>query len=627
MATPGARDGDSTKPQPEPEPSESTRNSDGNGRARDRRGFPLALALRASLREGYRGADLRRDILAGCVVGVVALPLSMALAIASGVPPQHGLYTAIIAGAVVALLGGSRTQVSGPTAAFVVILLPIVNQFGLGGLLIATLMAGAMMVLMGAFGLGRLIQFVPLPVVTGFTSGIAFTIAALQLKDFLGLQFKSPVESIERLGALAEHIPDARWPDATIGLLTLAILILWPKFVTRKIPAALIALPLVAALAHLLTSLSPEFAVATISSQFTYVLDGVTHNGIPSLPPMPTLPWELGGPDGAPLVVDIKLLRALFMPAIAIAMLGAIESLLSAVVADGMVKTKHDPDGELIAQGVGNMLVPFFGGIAATGAIARTATNIRAGGRSPIAAFAHALIVLAGMTLLAPLLGYLPMASLAGLLMLVAWNMSDARHFVRLVRVAPRGDVFTLLACFTLTVVFDMVVSITFGVIMAALLFMRRMAEVSGTVLVASDRADLPRALPDGVLIYEIAGPLFFGAAQKAMGALDAIGQGLHVVVLDMRAVPVMDATGLFNLKSALARLRRLNVKVILSGVQPQPMKLLRRAGYEDEPGRFRLCAKVEDALATAAAFVEQAPLTGKATQHAKSATPDETAK
>jgi len=536
-----------------------------------------ATALRRALRHGYTGKDLRADILAGIVVGIVALPLSMALAVASGVAPQYGLYTAIVAGAVVAALGGSMVQVSGPTAAFVVLLAPISAKFGVGGLVTATVLAGIILMLMGVLRLGGLIQFVPYPVTTGFTAGIAVVIATLQLKDFFGLTVaKMPEHYLERVTALARAFPTLRWQDLSVGLLTLALLLLWPR-ITRKVPAPLVALGLAGIAAAVLTHFVPGFAVATIRSRFSYEIGGQIFQGIPQLPPLPVLPWHLPGADGKPLGLSLDLLRELTPPAFAIAMLGAIESLLSAVVADGMTGGSHDPDAELLAQGTGNIIAPFFGGIAATGALARTATNVRSGARSPIAAIVHALFVLLSVLALAPVLGYLPMASLAALLLIVAWNMSEAKHFAHALRVAPRSDVLVLLTCFFLTVVFDMVVSVTVGVMLAALLFMRRMAEVSGVRLV--DQHPLLTGLPKDVLVYEVAGPLFFGAAQKAMSALHRTPTGISVVLLDLSAVPAMDATGMVSLEAAVERLQALGVFVVLAGVQKQPMHVLARSG------------------------------------------------
>jgi len=534
----------------------------------------LGTALRAALRHGYSARDLRSDLLAGMVVGIVALPLSMALAVASGVAPQHGLYTAIVAGAVIAALGGSMVQVCGPTAAFVVLLAPISARFGLGGLILAGLMAGVLLVILGAARLGGLIQFVPYPVTTGFTAGIAVVIATLQLKDFFGLTVaKMPETYLEKVAALGRAFPTLRWPDLAVGLFTLVVLIVWPR-VTRKVPGPLIALGLAGVLAAALARWVPGFEVATILSRF--------QDGIPQLPPLPVLPWNLPGPDGRPLSLSFGLIRELMPSAFAIAMLGAIESLLSAVVADGMTGGSHDPDAELVAQGVGNLVAPFFGGIAATGALARTATNIRSGARSPLASIFHAAFVLLAVLLLAPVLNYLPMASLAALLLVVAWNMSEAKHFLHAVRVAPRSDVVVLLTCFGLTVVFDMVISVTVGVLLAALLFMRRMAEVSNVRLV-DQHPIAKQGMPRSVLIYEVAGPLFFGAAQKAMSALQRVPAGIEVVVLDLSSVPVIDVTGLVSLESAVSRLHQLGIRIVLGGIQEQPLRVLSRSGIRHD--------------------------------------------
>ena len=548
-----------------------------------------AQALRESLADGYGRADLRSDLMAGLVVGVVALPLSMALAIASGVPPQHGLYTTIVAGAIIALLGGSRVQVSGPTAAFVVILAPIAGRFGLGGLLLATLMAGLLLMAMGLARMGRLIEFVPHPVTTGFTSGIAVVIGTLQIKDLLGLSVpEMPEHFTDKAVALARALPTAQLADLLIGVLTLTVLFAWRR-VTEKVPAALAALLIAGGAAALMARLIPGFHVATIGSRFQYVIDGVAHHGIPPLPPLPILPWRMPGPDGRPLALTFDLVRNLAPSAFAIAMLGAIESLLSAVVADGMSGHRHDPDAELLAQGTGNVIAPFFGGISATGAIARTATNIRAGARSPLAAFFHSVVVLVAALLMAPLLGHLPMASLAALLLLVAWNMSEQAHFAHIVRVAPRSDVAVLLTCFFLTVVFDMVVSVTVGVMLASLLFLRRMSEVSTMRLVDEHPFGLDRPLPGGVLMYEVAGPLFFGAARQAMAAMAATNKGVRVIILDLRSVPAMDVTGLVALESAFERLKRAQVFVVLAGVQPQPLRVMARAGWRGRRGKVAI--------------------------------------
>lgn len=562
-------------------------------------------ALRAVFREGYGLADLKHDVLAGLVVGVVALPLAMALSIAVGTPPQNGLYTAIVAGFLVALLGGSRTQVTGPTAAFVVILAPIQARFGLEGLLLSGLMAGGMLVLMGALRLGRLIEFIPHPVTTGFTAGIAVVIATLQIKDLFGLTLASaPDHYAERVHALWSARGTASGAAFAVGAGTLLLLVLVPK-ITRRVPAPLLVLSIAAVAAFFL---APAHPVETIASRFETRVGGEVVRGIPQLPPMPLLPWRAPGPGGEHLPLTFDTFQALFGGAFAIAMLGAIESLLSAVVADGMAGTRHDPDAELMAQGIGNLVCPFFGGIPATGAIARTATNIRSGARSPVSAMVHALTVLAAVLALAPLLGWLPMAALAALLILVAWNMSEARHFVHTLKVAPKSDVAVLLVCFGLTVFFDMVIAVSVGVTLAALLFMRRMSEVTRADLLSPGDLGLPHPPPSGVLVYDIAGPLFFGAAQRAMGALQRHGgDGVRAVVLRMDQVPVMDATGLVALESALGRLQKRGCLTVISGMKPQPRRLLEKSAIEKRYPALKIAGSLDQALRLAEKGAEPA--------------------
>ena len=523
----------------------------------------------------------------------VALPLAMALAIASGVPPQHGLYTAIVAGALIALLGGSRHNVSGPTAAFVVVLAPIAARLGLTGLLLATMLAGAILIGMGLLRLGRLIQFIPYPVTTGFTAGIAVVIAMLQVPDALGLRLATRPEHMpDRIAAIVAAWPTLRPMELSFAAGTLALLVLWPKL-SRRVPAPLVALGVAALAAWLLARQSPGVAVDTIGTRFS---------GIPRTPPALHLPWLLPGPDGQPIALGLDLLRSLLGPALAIAMLGAIESLLCAVVADGMAGTRHDPDAELLAQGAGNLLAPLFGGIAATGAIARTATSIRAGARSPLAAVVHALFVLAAVLALAPLLDWLPMASLAALLLVVAWNMSEVRHFAHILRVAPKSDTTVLLTCFLLTVAFDMVVAVSVGVVLAALLFMRRMAEIAHVHPEPGGGHRHPD-LPADVMVYSVAGPLFFGAAEKAVTALHRSQGRARAIILDLQDVPAMDVSGLVALESALARLQQLGVFIVLAGARPQPARVLAKAGIVAVPGRLALCRDL-----AAAAELTRAP-------------------
>jgi len=557
-------------------------------------------ALRAALRDGYSAADLRADAMAGLVVGVVALPLAMALAIAVGVPPQYGLYTSIVTGGLIALLGGSRTQVSGPTAAFIVILAPIYTKFGFSGLLLSGFLAGLMLIAMALFRAGKLIEFIPYPVTTGFTAGIAVVIATLQLKDIFGLTLaSSPEHYLERVAAIwAARGTFVPW-ELLIGAVTFAIIRLFPR-VTRKVPPPIVALPFAAVLALVLAQLVPGFSANTIASRFSTVVNGELVRGIPQLPPLPILPWTMPGPGGQPFVASLANLRDLLAASFAVAMLGAIESLLSAVVADGMARTRHDPDSELLAQGIGNLVGPFFGGIPATGAIARTATNIRYGGRSPISSVVHAGVILLAVLALAPLLGSLPMAALAALLVNVAWTMSEAKHFVHIVKVAPKSDVATLLTCFTLTVVFDMVIGVSVGLVLAAMLFMRRMADVTQSKFMQDGHplaAGVP--VPPDVMLYDISGALFFGAAQKAMGTLQVINDNVHAVVLHMGKVTAMDMTGLVALESAVAALNARHCVAILSTVREQPMSVLQKARFVERYD-VAVCQDLPEALALA---------------------------
>lgn len=564
-------------------------------------------ALRAVLAEGYGVRELRSDALAGLVVAMVALPLAMALGIAVGVSPQQGLYTAIIAGFSVALLGGSRLQVTGPTAAFVVVLAPIHTKFGLSGLLLAGLLAGLLLICMALARLGRFIEFVPHPVTAGFTAGIATVIAALQMKDLLGLRLSgAPEHFVDRVAAMWAARASLQGGELMIGAFTLAILLVFPR-ITRRVPAPIVALPSAALLAAALAQGGP-IHVATIASRFQTTLGGVVVHGIPQLPPLPLWPWLSSGPGGQPLPLTFATLRELLPAAFAIAALGAIESLLSAVVADGMARTKHDPDAELLALGVGNVLAPFFGGIAATGAVARTATNIRSGARSPLAAMIHAACLLAAVLLLAPLLGYLPMASLAALLLLVAWNMSDPQDFVHTLRVAPRSDVAVLLTCYALTVLFDMVIGVGVGMVLAAFLFMGRMADVTqARVRATGSRSSTPSignstqpvTIPPGTAVYEISGPLFFGAAERAMATLNVISERSKAVIILLDDVPTMDVTGLVALESALDRLSEQKRLALLCGLRAQPLSVLQRAGIDKREGVI-LCDDLQHAVAMA---------------------------
>ncbi len=556
--------------------------------------FPIATAMRRVLAKGYHGADLRADLMAGAVVGVVALPLSMALAIGVGAPPQHGLYTAAIGGAIVALLGGCKFQVTGPTAAFIVILAPIVNKHGLAGLLTAGFMAGLILIGLGAARLGSLIRFIPYPVTTGFTAGIATVIATLQVKDVLGLTTGPlPDHYVEKLDTLWGARSTFNVAELAVATATFALLLLLPRIV-KKVPAPLLAIGFVAIVAALLHRFVPAFSVATIGTRFHTTIGGVDVAGIPSVLPAPALPWGSGLPS-------YQLIHELAGPAFAIAMLGAIESLLSAVIADGMTNTKHDPNAELVALGIGNVFAPIFGGIAATGALARTATNIRSGARSPIAAVTHAALVMLSILLLAPLIAYVPMASLAALLVLVAWNMSEVRHFAHLVRVAPKSDVFVLVTCFLLTVFFDMVVAVSVGFMMAAVLFMKRMGDLTESRVTLDASEDAPMKVPPGVVVYEINGPLFFGASQNAMASLGAIkGDSFKVLVLHLGRVPVIDATGFVALENAIDSVVRQKKGVVLAGPLPRPRTIFDKARLGAKHPELRMADSLEEAMEVA---------------------------
>ncbi|MBA2778334.1 C4-dicarboxylic acid transporter DauA [Billgrantia kenyensis] len=551
-------------------------------------GFRLPMpgsALLAAWREGYGLAELKRDLLAGLTIGIVAVPLSMALAIATGVPPQHGLYTAIVAGAIIALTGGSRFNISGPTAAFVVILFPIVASHGLGGLLIATLMAGLILVALGLARLGNLIQFVPYPVVLGFTAGIAVVIALLQLPDFLGLHGVELGDStLHNLAAIVRAAPGVAPAELGIGLMTLATLILWPRL-KLPVPAPLVGLAVGTLIALAATWWGME--IETIASRFSWEYQGQSGSGIPPFAPGLVLPWRLPGPDGLPLTVDFALIRELLGPALAIAMLAAIESLLCAVVADGLTRTRHDPNAELIGQGLGNIAAPFFGGITATAALARTATNVRSGAFSPLAAVVHALVVLLTVVALAGVLALVPMAALAALLFIIAWNMSEARHFLHTLKSAPGSDVAILVICFLLTVVFDMVLAVAVGIGLAAALFIRRMAHLTHARRLEPGFDEESCDLPRQVALYDIDGPLFFGAAEKAVSSLRVVDPEVRVVMLDMRDVPSLDATAIVALQSLVEELSTRQVGLIFIGMPARMVLKLKRAGVKRQAGRL----------------------------------------
>ncbi len=571
-----------------------------------RQSLPLFTAWRQTLRAGYSWKALRGDLSAGLTVGIIAIPLAMALAIAVGVAPQHGLYTVLIAAPLIALCGGSRFNISGPTAAFVVILLPITQQYGLGGLLLCTLMAGVILIVLGLLRAGRLIEFVPYPVTLGFTAGIGIVIAILQIKDLLGLELAAtPQHFLDKLALLSDALPSLQLGDTLVAACSLATLLIWPRLVP-KVPAHLVALAVGALLALGLERLG--LPVATLGERFSYTLDGIEYPGIPPFLPDLALPWTLPGPDGQPLVLSFELIRQLLAPAFAIAMLGAIESLLCAVVADGMTGSKHDPNAELIGQGLGNLAAPFFGGITATAAIARSAANVRAGAFSPLAAIIHAGVVLAAILLLAPLFSYLPMAALAALLLMVAWNMSEARHVVHTLRIAPRGDVLVLLTCLVLTVLFDMVLAVGVGLLLAAGLFIKRMSELTDTAAPSRRQRLVLQDLPEQVLVYVIRGPLFFGAAEKALSVLRRFSPEVKVVIVDISAVPLLDMTAIAALDNVLRDYHKQGVALILSGPSAQVRLQLRRAGIHRQPGQLAYVHDLPQAREKALRWLDDTP-------------------
>ncbi|UTW02632.1 C4-dicarboxylic acid transporter DauA [Amphritea atlantica] len=560
-------------------------------------------ALRESLKEGFTLASLYRDLMAGITVGIIAIPLSMALAIASGVPPQYGLYTAIIAGILIPLTGGSRYSISGPTAAFVVILYPVAQKFGLSGLLIASLMAGVMLVIMALSRLGRLIEYIPEPVTLGFTSGIAVVIATLQMKDFFGLRLEEmPEKYIDKVLALINALPTLIPAEFTIGAATLAVLILWPRL-RIPIPGHLPAVALGVVLSLVL--IASGFDIQTIGSRFSYeLIDGTVGQGIPPALPEFNWPWLQPGPDGKPIDWDFHKLTELIPIAFSIAMLGAIESLLCAVVLDGMSGKRHHSNVELLGQGVGNLVTPWFGGITATAAIARSAANYRAGAQSPLAAVIHGLVVLASLLLLAPWLAYIPMASMAAMLLMVAWNMSEAPKVKELLKKAPTGDILVLLTCFSLTVMIDMVVAISFGIVLASLLFMRDIAQMTRVIEISDNRKHVPETLPEDWGVYKISGPLFFAAADRIFSEMLMISENKHCIILYMDAVPILDAGGLSALNHFLETKFNTGSFVIIADLQFQPLKNIAKAGLKPIDKKLVFTPTLAEAISVAGSKV-----------------------
>ncbi|MDR1910484.1 MAG: STAS domain-containing protein [Holosporales bacterium] len=559
--------------------------------------FPLYI-IKQLVERKYNKKDLAADVLAGIVVALVAIPLGISLAISVGVAPEVGLYTTIIAGLITAITGGSRFQITGPTAAFVVILLPIVNQHGYGGLVLTALMAGFFLVGMGYARLGHVVQFIPYPVTTGFTAGIGVVIMTLQVKDLLGLALpRMPASFIDRLYVYYDALPALSISETTVGCVTLVLICFFKKY-ARKIPAPILALPIISGACFLLSTFYPHIHIQTLQTTFTSLHNGQVIHGIPST--LPSFSLSLCFPPHQGFMQALEHVRLLVLPAFVVAILAAIESLLSAVVADSITHTKHSPNAELIGLGFGNIVGACFGAIPATGALVRTATNIRFGARSQIAAVVHAVAVLGIMLFAAPIISQLPVASLAALLIIVSFEMIQPSRLRRLLRIETKSDSIVLLSTFCLTVCFDMVVGVCMGIVMAALLLIKRTAEVtqSHLVSVAKRASPLPETASDDTILCQIKGPLFFGATEKAMAVVSQVMKNVRFVVFVMDAVPHMDITGFIAFDGAIKGLIADNIKVALAGIQNQPLGLLRKTHFFEENPAVSSFKTTQDALA-----------------------------
>ncbi len=549
----------------------------------------------------YSKEKFTADIMAGIIVGIVAIPLAVAFGIASGVGPTEGLVTAIIAGFIISFFGGSRVQIGGPTGAFIVIVYGIIQQHGLAGLLIATIMAGIMLVLMGVFKLGNIIKFVPYPVIIGFTAGIAVTIFSTQIKDLFGLDIDNlPANFVDKWIVYFKNISETNLVTLLLGVLSILIIVLVPK-ISKKIPGSLVAIVVMTVAVWLLNSSGTFGHIKTIGD--IYQLP----SGIPS-PKMPTLTLAEG-------TTIIDLMVQLFPAAFTIAMLGAIESLLSAMVADGVIADKHNSNTELIGQGIANIVTPLFGGIPATGAIARTMTNINNGGRSPIAGIIHAVTLLLVLLFLGKLVGYIPMACLAGGLVVVSYNMSGWRSIVAL-RKMPMSDNVVMWITIVLTVVFDLTIAIEIGLLLSVVLFLKRTSEATSIKIFGSEidpniESDLELheeklLVPEGVAVYEIDGPYFFGVANKFDEIMTRMSKPPRVRIIRMRRVPFIDSTGLHNLENLCMQSRRQGSIVILSGVTMQVRKTLLKANFDDIIPEYHICSHINIALKKADEILHQ---------------------
>lgn len=539
----------------------------------------------------YNKEKFVKDLMAGLIVGIVALPLALAFGIASGVSPEQGIITAIIAGFIISFLGGSRVQIGGPTGAFIVIVYGVVETHGIKGLLIATTIAGVILILLGVFKLGKIIKFIPYPIIVGFTSGIAVTIFTTQIADLFGLNFageKVPGDFIGKWILYFKHFDTINWWNTLVSIISLLIIVLTPRFI-KKIPGSLVSIIVVTLGVYLLKTYFGIMSIDTIGDRFM-------------------INSEL--PDADIPNIDMAAITNLLPVALTIALLGAIESLLSATVADGVIGgEKHNSNSELIAQGIANIVTPIFGGIPATGAIARTMTNINNGGRSPIAGIVHAVVLLLILLLLMPLAQYIPMACLAGVLVIVSYNMSEWRTFKSLLK-NQKSDIAVLLITFFLTVIFDLTIAIEVGLLLAVVLFLKRINEVTH-VSIIKEKLDLTDeseytqddeilTLPDGVEVYEIDGPFFFGIANKFEESMRIIGDKSKVRIIRMRKVPFIDSTGLHNLEGLCSKSMNDNIKVILSGVRPEVHSLIEKSSIPQMIGEVNICDNINQAIARA---------------------------
>ncbi|MFA5202569.1 MAG: sulfate permease [Bacteroidales bacterium] len=535
--------------------------------------------------KSYTKERFIKDLMAGVIVGIVALPLAIAFGIASGVSPEKGLITAIIGGFIVSFLGGSTVQIGGPTGAFIVVVYGIIQNYGTEGLAVATLMAGVFLLLMGLFKLGSVIRFIPYPIVVGFTSGIAVTIFSTQIKDLFGLQIeKVPADFISKWGVYFEHLNTVSVWSLVVGLLSIVIIVFSTR-ITKKIPGSLIAILLMTVVVYVFRKLTGDTSIETIGDRFT-------------------LSASLPQPEK--IAINMSTINQLFSSAFTIAVLGAIESLLSATVADGVTGKRHNSNTELIAQGVANLVVPIFGGVPVTGAIARTMTNINNGGRTPVAGIIHAFVLLLILLFLGPLTKHIPMACLAGVLIIVAYNMSEWRTFLSLLK-NPKSDVAVLLTTFLLTVFFDLTIAIELGLLLAMFLFMRRVIETTH-VSVCTDAVDLSHesdvhikeevlVIPQGIEVYEIDGPFFFGVANKFDECMKQMGDKPKVRILRMRKVPFMDSTGLHNLESFFRLSKKEGIRIVLSGVNAKVHSVLDKSGMADKIGQENICSHIDQAM------------------------------